>query len=63
EDLYYRLNVFHILLPPLRDRLDDLPVLTEALISDINRKHTCKVTGADPSVMELFRRYHWPGNV
>ncbi|MDX2153512.1 MAG: sigma-54 dependent transcriptional regulator [Bryobacteraceae bacterium] len=63
EDLYYRLNVFHIQLPSLRERLEDLPVLVEALVADINRKHTCKVTGADPTVMELFRRYHWPGNV
>src|SRR6202142_4514082 len=62
EDLYYRLNVFHIVLPPLRDRLDDLPLLTEALLGDMNRKHSTKVVDVAPDVMEEFRRYHWPGN-
>ncbi len=63
EDLFYRLNVFHIHLPPLRQRLEDLPVLCEALMADINRKHGCRVTNADTSVMDMFKRYHWPGNV
>ena len=63
EDLYYRLNVFHIPLPPLRDRKEDLPVLAEALIDGLNKKHGLKVTGANPEVMETFRRHDWPGNV
>jgi transcriptional regulator with PAS, ATPase and Fis domain len=63
EDLYYRLNVFHISLPPLRQRLEDIPVLSEALLADLNRKHSCRVTGLDASVLDLFKRYHWPGNV
>jgi Response regulator containing CheY-like receiver, AAA-type ATPase, and DNA-binding domains len=63
EDLYYRLNVFHIALPPLRQRLEDLPVLADALLADINRKHGCRVTGVDNAVMEMFKRHHWPGNV
>ena len=63
EDLYYRLNVFHIVLPPLRDRLEDIPLLTEALLGDMNRKHGTKVVDVSLDVMEEFRRYHWPGNV
>jgi DNA-binding NtrC family response regulator len=63
EDLYYRLNVFHIALPPLRDRMEDLSVLTEALLRDLNRKHGCKVTDIAPEVLEHLQRYHWPGNV
>jgi len=63
EDLYYRLNVIHIALPPLRDRLEDLLLLTEALLRDLNKKHGCRVVDVAPDVMEQFRRYHWPGNV
>jgi DNA-binding NtrC family response regulator len=63
EDLYYRLNVFQIDLPPLRHRDGDIPLLTEALIRDMNRKHGCKVTEASREVLELLTRYHWPGNV
>ena len=63
EDLFYRLNVFQIPLPPLRTRLTDLPVLTETLITNLNRKHTCNVTAVTPDVMEAFRKYSWPGNV
>jgi DNA-binding NtrC family response regulator len=63
EDLYYRLNVFHIVLPPLRDRLEDLPLLAETLLRDLNRKHGTKVADIAPEVMEEFRRHPWPGNV
>ncbi len=63
EDLYYRLNVFQIALPPLRTRMADLPVLTDTLIEHLNRKHTCNVTQVTPEVMEAFRKYSWPGNV
>jgi DNA-binding NtrC family response regulator len=63
EDLYYRLNVFQIALPPLRERLDDLPLLTDALIADLNEKHGCRVTGLEPEVLDRFRRHAWPGNV
>jgi len=63
EDLYYRLNVFQISLPPLRQRLSDLPVLCETLITHLNRKHTCNVTHVTPEVMDAFRKYTWPGNV
>jgi DNA-binding NtrC family response regulator len=63
EDLFYRLNVFPIPLPPLRDRKDDLPALTAALLSDLNVKHGTKVTDVSKDVLERFRAYNWPGNV
>ncbi len=63
EDLFYRLNVFPIPLPPLRDRKDDLPALTAALLSDLNVKHGTKVTDVSKDVLERFRGYNWPGNV
>ena len=63
EDLYYRLNVFQIGLPPLRQRMSDLPVLVETLIGYLNRKHACTVTHVTPDVMEAFRKHSWPGNV
>jgi transcriptional regulator with PAS, ATPase and Fis domain len=63
EDLYYRLNVFQIALPALRQRQGDLPVLTEALIAMLNAKHNCRVTDVSPEIMEQFKRYPWPGNV
>src|SRR5579872_3873519 len=63
EDLYYRLNVFPIPLPPLRDRKDDLAVLSSALLEDLNRKHSTKITDIAPDVMDRLRAYNWPGNV
>jgi DNA-binding NtrC family response regulator len=63
EDLYYRLNVFQINLPPLRQREGDIPILTEALIGDMNRKHGCKVTEMSKDALEMLERYSWPGNV
>jgi DNA-binding NtrC family response regulator len=63
EDLFYRLNVFEILLPPLRDRLEDVPVLSRALLEDLNRKHGTQVIDIAPDAMDLLRRHRWPGNV
>jgi len=63
EDLYYRLNVFEIVLPPLRQRLSDVPVLCDTLIVHLNRKHSCNITYITPDVMEAFSHYSWPGNV
>ena len=63
QDLYFRLNVFHIHLPALRDHKEDLPGLVENLLRDIDAKHELQVTGVNNDVMELFRAYHWPGNV
>ena len=63
SDLYYRLNVVQINMPPLRDHLEDLPELTAALLGDLNRKHGSAVKFVADDVLELFRRYSWPGNV
>lgn len=63
EDLYYRLNVFPVALPPLRDRREDIPLLVSTLLSDLNRKHGTRVTDVAPNVTEALCAYHWPGNV
>src|SRR6202047_16744 len=63
QDLYFRLNVFHIHLPPMREHKEDLPLLVEHLLSDISAKHHKKVTGVGADVMDLFKSYPWPGNV
>jgi DNA-binding NtrC family response regulator len=63
EDLYYRLNVFRIHMPPLRERKEDIPALCEALVGNLNTKHGCKVADLDPAVLAAFHAYGWPGNV
>ena len=63
EDLYYRLNVFHIHMPPLRERKEDIPIIAEALMMDLNRKHECRVTEISAEVLERLNRHEWPGNV
>jgi DNA-binding NtrC family response regulator len=63
EDLYYRLNVFEIQLPPLRDRLDDVTVVARVLLEELNKKHGTQVTEIAPEAMELLRQHRWPGNV
>ena len=63
EDLYYRLNVFHISLPPLRNRIEDIPILAASLVETLNRKHDTRVADIHPDVVELFQRNAWPGNV
>jgi DNA-binding NtrC family response regulator len=63
EDLYYRLNVFHIDLPPLRDRLDDIPLISTALIEKLNKKHGTRVTHLEPSAIDALKSHRWDGNV
>ncbi|HXX46032.1 MAG TPA: sigma-54 dependent transcriptional regulator [Candidatus Acidoferrales bacterium] len=63
QDLYFRLNVFHIHLPPLREHKDDLSLLTEHLLAELSEKHGKKVTGIGADAMELLRSYPWPGNI
>lgn len=63
EDLYYRLNVIPIFIPPLRQRMEDLPELCEHLIRKLNQEYGRCVVGVDEKVMEVFRSYRWPGNV
>ncbi|HMX27907.1 MAG TPA: sigma 54-interacting transcriptional regulator, partial [Blastocatellia bacterium] len=62
-DLFYRLSVIQIELPPLRERGDDVLVLATHFISHFNRHLRKHVTGLTPEVTEIFRRYPWPGNV
>ncbi|MDE3198449.1 MAG: sigma-54-dependent Fis family transcriptional regulator [Acidobacteriota bacterium] len=63
EDLYYRLNVFHVHLPPLRERKEDIPAIAASLIADLNRKHERRVTDFSPDVQEALLNHDWPGNV
>src|SRR5690348_3864381 len=63
EDLYYRLNGFHIHLPPLRERKEDIRAIAETLVGDLNRKHECRVAALSPAVMEALAGHSWPGNV
>jgi DNA-binding NtrC family response regulator len=63
EELFYRLSVFQIVLPPLREHKEDIPPIADAMLEILNRKHATRVTGIDAEVMELFHRYDWPGNV
>ena len=63
QDLYFRLNVFHIHLPPLREHKEDLQVLVDHLLVEISAKHGKRVSGVGTDAMDLFRSYPWPGNV
>src|SRR5437660_1215071 len=63
NDLYYRLNVFNIHLPPLREHKDDIPQLVDALLADMNSKHRREVNGVNESVLQMFINYNWPGNI
>ena len=63
EDLFYRINIVPIEIPPLRERLDDIPLLAEHFIKKINHNLGLKITGIDPDVLELFKLHNWPGNV
>jgi len=62
NDLYYRLNVFNLHLPPLREHKEDVPDLVQALMADMNQKHNRTVSGVSDSVMSAFQAYAWPGN-
>ena len=63
EDLYYRLNIFTIELPPLRERVADIPLLVEHFLSELNRKHDTRIEGIEGSALERLNGYAWPGNV
>ncbi len=63
SDLYYRLNVFNIEMPPLRDHLEDIPVIAEAIIKTMNERHGCSVTGIEPGLLAELQTFDWPGNV
>ncbi len=61
-DLFYRLNVFHIHMPPLREHLEDLPVMADAMVREMNQKHGRHVSGLSESIMDRMTAYDWPGN-
>ena len=63
EDLYYRLNVFRIELPPLRERKEDIPAIATAMIQHMNDRHGTRVTHLIPSGVQHLLDYDWPGNV
>lgn len=62
-DLYYRLNVFPIQLPPLRDRTEDIPLLVSHFINYYNRKAGKKIAGISDKALKNMSAYHWPGNI
>jgi formate hydrogenlyase transcriptional activator len=62
-DLYYRLNVFHIMLPPLRERIDDIPALVEHFVQRFAKKQTKSINRVPDDVMEILKGHDWPGNV
>ena len=63
EDLYYRLNVFALNVPPLRDRADDIPLLIEAFIDEFNARHDRHVRSVDEGARAVLGQHRWPGNV
>jgi len=63
EDLYYRLNVVTILLPPLRDRIDAVPLLVDHFLQKYNEQYKKDVKQLTPETLQILMGYHWPGNV
>ncbi len=63
QDLYYRLNIFTLNIPPLRERLEDIPVLCKILLKKISSQVEHRVEGVTPEAMALLLQYNWPGNV
>src|SRR5215470_3424744 len=63
EDLFYRLNVFAFRLPPLRERKEDLPLLTQAFINEFNSRNQKSIASVDHQAMRMLEHYAWPGNV
>jgi len=63
EDLFYRLNVVPITVPPLRERTEDIPVLARYFLNKYNTENNKSIGDFSPEVLDLFMKYHWPGNV
>jgi len=63
EDLYYRLNVIQVILPPLRERVEDIPLLADHFVGKYAAKNGKQFSGITPSAMEALEAYPWPGNV
>ncbi|SKC57157.1 sigma 54-interacting transcriptional regulator [Maledivibacter halophilus] len=63
EDLYFRLNILNLKIPPIRDRKEDIPILVNEFIGRMNREHNKKIEGLTENAMKLLMAYSWPGNV
>jgi len=63
KDLFYRLNVFPIEIPPLRERLEDIPLFVETFLKKVNQFSHKTIHGVHPLVIEIFQKYNWPGNI
>src|SRR5918992_2491601 len=63
EDLYYRLNVFALELPPLRDRREDIPLLVQQFLNEFNSRNAKSVRALDGGAMRMLEQYNWPGNI
>ena len=63
KDLYFRLNVFPVEIPPLRERKEDIPHIVEVIIGRLNKFHLKEIRDVHADVMEAFYSYHWPGNI
>ncbi len=63
SDLFYRINVVNVYLPPLRERAEDIPELVNYFLEHYNRKYNCRARALSLQLMSVLRKYHWPGNV
>ena len=63
EDLFFRLSVMQVALPPLRDRMEDLPALVSAIVAELNARDNTRITNIDSATLEALRHHAWPGNV
>ncbi len=63
SDLYHRLNIIHIHLPPLRERPEDIPLLTEYFLKQLSETYNKPVIGVAPAGLQIMMQYHWPGNI
>ncbi|MBC7742992.1 MAG: sigma-54-dependent Fis family transcriptional regulator [Bdellovibrionaceae bacterium] len=63
EDLFYRLNVMPIFIPPLRERPDDIPVLATTFLQKFSKEHNKTILSLEPECLELMKKYRWPGNI
>jgi transcriptional regulator with PAS, ATPase and Fis domain len=63
EDLWYRLNIFPITMPPLRERREDIPLLVNYFIDKISKRLGKTISLVPVNVMDALRNYHWPGNI
>jgi DNA-binding NtrC family response regulator len=61
-DLFYRLNVFNIQMPPLQEHAEDIPAIAAKMIEDMNQRHGCSITGIAPALLNTLLAYEWPGN-